>query len=140
MQRNIEIGKGGGFAPYGYQLTDGELEINEEKAAVHGGAGFGNTDGVPMSLEKTECRSAYTEFYRLIGEGYKAMQDGHPSTVEEVREKMVNVPLEMKGDAHWKLQYFSINHQLYSFDGLFSNISVVSRINRMSQVLPDFIM
>ena len=28
------------------------------------------------------------EFYRLIGEGYKAMQDGRTSTVDEVREKM----------------------------------------------------
>lgn len=28
------------------------------------------------------------EFYRLIGEGYKAMQDGKTSTIEEVREKI----------------------------------------------------
>lgn len=28
------------------------------------------------------------EFYRLIGEGYKAMQDGRTSTIEEVREKI----------------------------------------------------
>lgn len=28
------------------------------------------------------------EFYRLIGEGYKAMQDGRTSTIEEVREKL----------------------------------------------------
>lgn len=27
------------------------------------------------------------EFYRLIGEGYKAMQDGRTSTIDEVREK-----------------------------------------------------
>ena len=27
------------------------------------------------------------EFYRLIGEGYIAMQDGRISTIEEVREK-----------------------------------------------------
>lgn len=28
------------------------------------------------------------EFYRLIGEGFKAMQDGRTSTISEVREKM----------------------------------------------------
>ena len=28
------------------------------------------------------------EFYRLIGEGYKAMQDGRTSTIDEVREKL----------------------------------------------------
>lgn len=28
------------------------------------------------------------ELYRLIGEGYKAMQDGRTSTIEEVREKI----------------------------------------------------
>lgn len=28
------------------------------------------------------------EFYRLIGEGYKAMQDGRVSTIDEVREKL----------------------------------------------------
>ena len=28
------------------------------------------------------------EFYRLIGEGYKAMQDGRISTIDEVREKL----------------------------------------------------
>lgn len=28
------------------------------------------------------------EFYRLIGEGYKAMQDGRTSTIEEVQEKI----------------------------------------------------
>lgn len=28
------------------------------------------------------------ELYRLIGEGYKAMQDGRTSTIEEVREKL----------------------------------------------------
>lgn len=32
--------------------------------------------------------AAKLEFYRLIGEGYKAMQEGRTSTVEEVREKM----------------------------------------------------
>ena len=28
------------------------------------------------------------EFYCLIGEGYKAMQDGRISTIDEVREKL----------------------------------------------------
>lgn len=29
-----------------------------------------------------------SEFYRLIGEGYKAMNDGRISTIDEVREKI----------------------------------------------------
>ena len=32
--------------------------------------------------------TAKLELYRLIGEGYKAMQDGRTSTIEEVREKI----------------------------------------------------
>ena len=28
------------------------------------------------------------EFYRLIGEGYKAMKDGRTNTIDEVREKL----------------------------------------------------
>lgn len=28
------------------------------------------------------------EFYRLIGEGYKAMRDGRTSTIDEVRERL----------------------------------------------------
>ena len=31
---------------------------------------------------------AKLELYRLIGEGYKAMQDGRTSTIEEVRERI----------------------------------------------------
>ena len=31
---------------------------------------------------------AKLEFYRLIGKGYKAMQDGRTSTIDEVREKL----------------------------------------------------
>lgn len=31
---------------------------------------------------------AKLELYRLIGEGYKAVQDGRTSTIEEVREKL----------------------------------------------------
>ena len=36
---------------------------------------------VPTDAEKLEL-------YRLIGEGYKAMQDGRTNTIEEVREKL----------------------------------------------------
>ena len=32
--------------------------------------------------------AAKLEFYRLIGEGYKAMQDGRTSTINEVRKKL----------------------------------------------------
>jgi hypothetical protein len=32
--------------------------------------------------------TAKLEFYRLIGEGYKAMQDERTSTIDEVREKL----------------------------------------------------
>lgn len=32
--------------------------------------------------------TAKLEFYRLIGEGYKAMEDGRTNTIEEVREKL----------------------------------------------------
>ncbi|MCM1427900.1 MAG: hypothetical protein NC118_14965 [Eubacterium sp.] len=32
--------------------------------------------------------TAKLELYRLIGEGYKAMQEGRTSTIDEVREKM----------------------------------------------------
>ena len=32
--------------------------------------------------------STKLELYRLIGEGYKAMQEGRTSTIEEVREKL----------------------------------------------------
>ena len=28
------------------------------------------------------------EFYRFIGEGYKAMQEGRTSTIDEVRKKL----------------------------------------------------
>ena len=34
--------------------------------------------------------TAKLELYRLIGEGYKAMQDGRTSTIDEVREKLKN--------------------------------------------------
>lgn len=33
---------------------------------------------------------AKLELYRLIGEGYKAMQEGRTSTIEEVKEKLEN--------------------------------------------------
>ena len=32
--------------------------------------------------------NAKTELYKLIGEGYRAMQDGKTSTIEEVKEKL----------------------------------------------------
>lgn len=32
--------------------------------------------------------SAKLELYRLVGEGYKAMQEGRVSKIEEVREKL----------------------------------------------------
>ena len=34
--------------------------------------------------------TAKLDFYRLIGEGYKAMQDDRTSTIDEVREKLKN--------------------------------------------------
>ena len=37
-------------------------------------------------IEPTD--TAKLEFYRLIGEGYKAMQDGKTITIGEVREKL----------------------------------------------------
>lgn len=37
-------------------------------------------------IESTD--TAKLEFYRLIGEGYKAMQDGRTSTIDEVRGKL----------------------------------------------------
>ena len=37
-------------------------------------------------IESTDATKL--EFYRLIGEGYKAMQDGRTSTIDEVREKL----------------------------------------------------
>lgn len=37
---------------------------------------------------KETSDTARLELYRLIGEGYKAMQDGRTSTIDEVREKV----------------------------------------------------
>ena len=42
-----------------------------------------NTQQVIESDDTTKL-----ELYRLIGEGYKAMQDGRTSTIDEVREKL----------------------------------------------------
>ena len=45
-------------------------------------------------MEKRPCKKIAMiqylklELYRLIGEGYKAMQEGRTSTIEEVREKL----------------------------------------------------
>lgn len=41
----------------------------------------------PQTVAETP-NTAKLELYRLIGEGYKAMQDGRTSTIEEVREKI----------------------------------------------------
>ncbi|MCM1127286.1 MAG: hypothetical protein NC429_12540 [Lachnospiraceae bacterium] len=38
------------------------------------------------AVDTTDASKA--ELYRLIGEGYKAMQDGKTSTIEEVKEKL----------------------------------------------------
>lgn len=40
-----------------------------------------------VTLENEDAEKL--ELYRLIGEGYKAMQDGRTCTIEEVREKLV---------------------------------------------------
>ena len=45
-----------------------------------------STANVQYVIEPTD--TARLEFYRLIGEGYKAMQDGRTSTIDEVREKL----------------------------------------------------
>lgn len=37
-------------------------------------------------MEKSDVEKL--ELYRLIGEGYKAMQDGRISSIENVREKL----------------------------------------------------
>ncbi|MCM1101038.1 MAG: hypothetical protein NC398_06605 [Acetatifactor muris] len=37
---------------------------------------------------KDTSDTAKLELYRLIGEGYKAMQDGRTCTIEEVKEKL----------------------------------------------------
>ena len=37
-------------------------------------------------IEQTDTTKL--EFYRLTGAGYKAMQDGRTSTIDEVREKL----------------------------------------------------
>ena len=45
-----------------------------------------STANVQYVIEPTD--TAKLEFYRLIGEGYKAIQDGGTSTIDEVREKL----------------------------------------------------
>lgn len=40
----------------------------------------------PKVVETSD--TAKLELYRLIGEGYKAMQEGRTSTIDEVREKL----------------------------------------------------
>ena len=43
----------------------------------------------PQTVMETSD-TAKLELYRLIGEGYKAMQEDRTSTIEEVREKLEN--------------------------------------------------
>ena len=44
---------------------------------------------VPTAQQVIEpTNTTKLEFYRLTGEGYKAMQDGRISTIDEVREKL----------------------------------------------------
>ena len=40
----------------------------------------------PQTVTETP-NTAKLELYRLIGEGYKAMQDGRTSTIEEVNKR-----------------------------------------------------
>ena len=40
------------------------------------------------TVVKSNSDTTKLEFYRLIGEGYKAMQEGRVSSIEEVRERM----------------------------------------------------
>ena len=44
------------------------------------------TTNAQQTIEPTD--SAKLEFYRLIGEGYKAMQDGRVVPIDEVREAL----------------------------------------------------
>ena len=43
--------------------------------------------GAQKIVEKS-TDSERLEFYRLIGEGYKALQDGRVSTISQVRERL----------------------------------------------------
>lgn len=44
------------------------------------------TTNAQQAMEPTD--TAKLELYRLIGEGYKAMQDGRIVPIDEVREKL----------------------------------------------------
>lgn len=44
------------------------------------------TTNTQQAIEPTD--TAKLELYRLIGEGYKAMQDGRIVPIDEVREKL----------------------------------------------------
>jgi len=46
--------------------------------------------GYIINIENCQKTAAKLEFYRLVGEGYKAMQEGRTSTIKEVREKLNN--------------------------------------------------
>lgn len=47
---------------------------------------------VQNTIESTE--TAKSELYRLIGEGYKAMQEGRTSSIDEVRECLNKIRAE----------------------------------------------
>ncbi len=50
--------------------------------------GCGRMLAIKSQPAKETSDTAKLELYRFIGEGYKAMQDGRTSTLEEVREKV----------------------------------------------------
>lgn len=50
------------------------------------GCGWVLVKSVQNAIESTE--TAKLELYRLIGEGYNAMQNGRTSTIDEVRDNL----------------------------------------------------
>ena len=60
--------------------------------------------------------SAKLELYRLIGEGYKAMQEGRTSTIEEVREKLEKRRKERgQGGIYWAGGVWPAGHRILYF-------------------------
>ena len=58
----------------------------------------------PQVVETSD--TAKLELYRLIGEGYKAMQEGRTSTIDEVREKLTEKQLREVEEAKTHLITF----------------------------------
>lgn len=56
------------------------------------GCGYMLVKSVQNTIESTE--TAKLELYRLIGEGYSAMQNGKTSTIDEVRENLNKIRAE----------------------------------------------